>query len=68
LPTFGLGVIDPAIQDIPFVKGKSGIANFTYIWSSNGLEADLTEFQKIVPFKNLTLLTNPGINKKSHIN
>jgi outer membrane protein len=60
LPTFGLGVIDPAIQDIPFVKGKSGIANFTYIWSSNGLEADLTEFQKIVPFKNLTLLTNPG--------
>jgi outer membrane protein TolC/ABC-type uncharacterized transport system substrate-binding protein len=60
VPAFGLGIIDPVIQEIPYEKGKSGVANFTYIWSTNGLEADLKEFGEVVPFSNITLLTNPG--------
>jgi len=60
VPTFGLGVIDPLIQEFPYQEGRSGTPNFTYIWSTNGLEVDLTEFKKIVPFEHLTLLVNPG--------
>ncbi len=60
VPTFGLGVIDPVIQEIPYQDGKSGIPNFTYIWSTNGLEVDLAEFRKIFPYQNLTLLVSPG--------
>lgn len=60
VPTFGIGILDPGIQEIPYVEGKSGVPNFTYIWPTNGLEADLTEFQRIVPFKHLTLLVNQG--------
>lgn len=59
-PTFGLGVIDPGIQEIPYREGKSGIPNFTYIWSTNGLEVDLAEFRRIVPYQHLTLLVSPG--------
>jgi outer membrane protein TolC len=60
VPTFGLGVTDPAIEDIPYVDGTSGIANFTYIWSSNGLEVDLTEFKKIAPYTHLSIITSTG--------
>lgn len=59
-PTFGIGVIDPLIQEIPYINGKSGIRNFTYICKVNRLETDLTEFKKIVPFKHLTFMVNPG--------
>jgi outer membrane protein len=59
-PTFGIGVIDPLIQEIPFVEGKSGIPNFTYICPVNRLETDLAKFKKIVPFKHLTFMVNPG--------
>jgi outer membrane protein len=60
VPTFGIGIIDPGIQEIPYMEGKSGIPNFTYIWPTNGLEVDLIEFRRIVPFEHLTLLVNPG--------
>ena len=59
-PTFGIGVIDPLIQEIPYNNGKSGIPNFTYICQVNRLETDLIEFKKIVPFKHLTFMVNPG--------
>lgn len=58
--TFGIGILDPGLQEIPYVEGKSGVHNFTYIWPTNGLEADLAQFQKIFPFKHITLLFNPG--------
>lgn len=60
VPTFGMGILDPGIQEIPYSEGKSGVRNFTYICSANGFEVDLREFTRIVPFKNLTILTNPG--------
>jgi len=59
-PTIGLGLIDPELQNISYKDGKSGIPNFTYIWSSAGLQSDLTQFKKIFPFKHLTLLVNRG--------
>lgn len=59
-PTIGLGLIDPELQNIPYKDGKSGIPNFTYIWSSAGLQSDLAQFKKIFPFKHLTLLVNHG--------
>jgi len=59
-PTFGIGVIDPLIQEIPYVNGKSGISNFTYICQVNRLETDLSTFKNIVPFKRLTFMVNPG--------
>lgn len=60
VPTFGIGVIDPVIQGIQYSNGKSGIPNFTYIWATNGLEKNLSEFKKLVPFEHLTILANPG--------
>ena len=59
-PTFGIGIIDPLIQEIPYVNGTSGIPNFTYICSLNRLETDLSKFKKVVPFKHLTFMVNPG--------
>ena len=59
-PTIGLGLIDPELQNISYKDGKSGIPNFTYIWSSAGLQSDLAQFKKIFPFKHLTLLVNRG--------
>ena len=59
-PTFGIGIIDPLIQEIPYVNGTSGIPNFTYICSLNRLETDLSTFKKVVPFKHLTFMVNPG--------
>ena len=59
-PTFGIGIIDPLIQEIPYVNGTSGIPNFTYICSLNRLETDLATFKKVVPFKHLTFMVNPG--------
>jgi outer membrane protein TolC len=59
-PTLGIGVLDPLIQEIPYVNGKSGISNFTYICAVNRLETDLSTFKKIVPFKHLTFMVNPG--------
>jgi len=60
VPTFGLGVVDPNIQSIPYQEGTSGTPNFTYIWPSNSLEFDLIEFKKIVPYQHLAVLMNSG--------
>lgn len=68
VPTFGIGVIDPIIQGIQYINGKSGIPNFTYIWASNGLKKDLSEFKKLVPFQHLTILANPGTVLSLHAN
>lgn len=59
-PTFGIGLIDPIIQGIPYLKGKSNVPNFTYLSYINRLESDLEKFKTIVPFQHLTLLVNSG--------
>ena len=58
VPTIGLGVIDPHLQDLPYDNGSTGVANFSYIWAGKDLNRELSVFQEIVPFKSLTILAN----------
>ncbi|UTW63112.1 TolC family protein [bacterium SCSIO 12741] len=58
VPTIGVGIIDPHLQNIPYKNGASGVKNFTYIWAANNVKSDLGEFQKITPFKTLSVLVN----------
>ncbi len=60
VPTFGIGVVDPVIQGLPIVEGKSGIPNFTYIWETSGLETTLLAFKQLIRFQHLAILANPG--------
>ena len=57
-PTIGLGIIDPVLQEIPFREGKSGIQNFSYIWSAQDFEKELTQFKQLFPFENLSILAD----------
>lgn len=68
VPTIGLGIVDPQLQDLPYENGISGISNFTYIWAAKDLQRELSVFQQIVPFENLTILVNessaPSFNQE----
>lgn len=59
-PTIGLGIIDPELQEIPFVEGKSGIPNFSYIWPTKDFEKEIAQFSQLFPFKNLAILVDAG--------
>ncbi|MEL6675733.1 MAG: TolC family protein [Bacteroidota bacterium] len=57
IPTLGLGVFSPQIQEIPFTdKGTSGVENFTYILTAMDFEAQLDRFHQMVDFQHLGLL------------
>lgn len=56
--TIGVGLIDPYLQGIPYENGKSGLPNFTYVWSVQDIKTEITEFQRITPFNNLLILVN----------
>ena len=58
VPTIGLGVIDPNLQDLPYIGGKSGENNFSYIWSAKDLRKEFSIFKQVAPFKHLTILIN----------
>jgi ABC-type uncharacterized transport system substrate-binding protein len=68
VPTIGLGIIDPHLQDIPYVYGTTGVTNFSYIWAAKDLRRELSAFQQIVPFENLTILVDetsaPSFNEE----
>ncbi len=55
VPVVALGVIDPLVQEIPYVNGTSGKKNFTYIWPTQDLEIELAAFSKIYDFKNVVV-------------
>ena len=57
-PTIGLGVIDPDLQEIPLQDGKSGVENFSYIWATQDFEKELTQFEQLYPFDNLSVLVD----------
>ncbi|MFY0601599.1 MAG: TolC family protein [Cyclobacteriaceae bacterium] len=57
-PTIGLGIVDPGLQDLPFVNGKSGLKNFSYIWGSKDFGKELLEFRRLTSFNNLAILVN----------
>lgn len=57
VPTIGVGVIDPDIQDLPLTpEGTSGVKNFTYVFTSKDFETEISKFHEIAPFSNLTVL------------
>lgn len=58
IPVISLGIIDPALQDIPYVNGVSGKQNFTYIWLARNLEKELEAFNKIHDFSNLVVFVD----------
>ena len=63
IPVIGLGVIDPHLQNIPYSRGKSGKKNFTYILTTRDLISEISSFQKIAAFDDLTILNDPVIGK-----
>lgn len=58
IPTIGIGVVDPYLQNLPYVNGASGEDNFSYIWRDTDVLSEFKEFRKLFPFNNLTILTN----------
>ncbi len=59
-PAIGLGISDPGLQEIPFENGKSGVKNFSYIWSSSDFSKEIEQFNRLGKFENLTILADAG--------
>jgi len=55
IPVIALGVIDPDLQDFPFINGTSGKENFTYVWLTRDLQNELSAFKNLYEFKNLVI-------------
>lgn len=56
-PVIVVGVIDPALQQIPITPGlTSGKHNLTYLMMPQTLEADLETFHGLYPFKEIALV------------
>ena len=49
-------VVDPALQGIKMVNGKSGVENFTYLAKSTDPEEIFNAFRKISPIKRIAIL------------
>lgn len=68
IPVVALGIIDPMLQEIPYINGVSGKKNFTYIWQTRNLEKELEAFNKIHDFKNVVVFvdekTAPTVNEQ----
>lgn len=59
IPTIGLGVFDPHLQNIPHTdRGTSGVRNFSYALTSISLQKELSEFKQVFNFENLVLLVD----------
>nr|WKN40295.1 TolC family protein [Tunicatimonas sp. TK19036] len=58
IPVVAIGIIDPTLQEISYVNGTSGKANFTYIWPTRNLEKELEAFNKIHDFRNVVVFVD----------
>ncbi|UII31448.1 TolC family protein [Fulvivirga ulvae] len=58
VPVIALGIIDPGLQDLPYINGTSGKRNFTYIWQTRNLEKELEAFYKIHDFKSVVVFAD----------
>ncbi len=58
IPVIGLGIVDPVLQDMPHVNGRSGKSNFTYILTSRNFIKEIESFKNIIDFKTLTVINN----------
>ena len=58
VPVVALGIIDPTLQEIPYINETSGKTNFTYIWPTRNLEKELEAFNKIHDFRQVVVLVD----------
>ncbi len=58
VPIIALGIIDPGLQEIPYINGTSGKQNFTYIWPTRNLENELEAFHKIHDFQRVVVFVD----------
>lgn len=58
IPVVALGIIDPDLQEIPYISGTSGKPNFTYIWQTRDLDRELEAFHKIHDFKSVVVFVD----------
>ncbi|MEO1022795.1 MAG: TolC family protein [Bacteroidota bacterium] len=61
IPVIALGIIDPELQDIPYVNGTSGKDNFSYVWQTRDLENELRAFQDLYEFRNLAIFVDEKV-------
>ena len=61
VPVIALGLVDPKLQDIPYVNGTSGKENFTYIWQTRDLENELNAFRELYEFRNLVIFIDEKV-------
>jgi len=60
VPTIGFGMIDPNIEEIPYVNETSGIENFSYIWESQNFDQAINVFSDLHEFDTLAVLVSEG--------
>ena len=60
VPTIGLGLTDPRVEEIPYDGFKTGVENFTFIWESQNLETEISLFSELYKFDTLSILVDDG--------
>lgn len=60
VPTIGLGLTDPEIEEIPFDGYKTGIDNFSFIWESQNFDKEIALFSGLYSFDTLAILVDDG--------
>ncbi len=60
-PVIGSWVLDADFQDVPIVKGASGIANFTYVTAGNVVGADVVALGQVVEYDHLTVVGSAAL-------
>ncbi len=57
-PVFAPFIMNIDLQGLPYDNGVSGVKNLNYLTLATNVERDISLFQQIVPFKNLSILIN----------
>lgn len=64
VPTIGIGVFHPEIQNIPITDQKtSGTQNFSYVLTGQDVQDQLTTFKEKFQFENLTIIFDSRTSK-----
>lgn len=60
IPTIGLAITDPQVEEIPFDGTKTGVENFSFIWESQNFENEIELFTTLYEFDTLAILVDNG--------
>lgn len=60
VPTIGLGLTDPRVEEIPYDGLKTGVEHFSFIWESQNLEKEIALFNELHEFDTLSILVDEG--------